>query len=156
MYLIEFNNYLKNKHQVKQGDTHIRSFNDFIMPSYSAFEMLKTHLQNASSHYISFLEFACPYLFHPDIFTAVQGGLIKLQKGSCCFSDSRELFDYILLQSNAIGYEINFEDAYFQKLYNLYYSYRPTTVTFRTFINPFIPFPLFTTVLYARLLIFAS
>ena len=126
MYLIEFDNYLKNKHQAKWGDTHIRSFNGFITPSYSAFEMLKTHLQNASSHYISFLEFACPYLFHPDVFTAVQGGLIKLQKGSCCFSDSRELFDYILLQSNAIGYEINFEDAYFQKLYDLYYSYLKT------------------------------
>lgn len=43
-----------------------------------------------------------------------------MQNSPYIFSNSMELFDYISMQSNV---NANFKDAYFQKLYNLYYSY---------------------------------
>ena len=126
MYLIEFDNYSKNKSFPKQSGMHIRSFKSTIAANRNVLDMISTHLRNAPSHYESFLEFACPYLFRPDMFAAVQNGLIQLQNSSYIFSASRELFDFISMQSNVIAYEINFEDVYFKKLYNLYYSYLKT------------------------------
>lgn len=95
MYVIEFDNYLKSKPQTKQNSAHIRSFNDIIAPSDNAYRMLRTHLQNAPSSCRSFLEFACPYLFAPGMFAAVQGELIQLWNGSYIFSASGGLFGYI-------------------------------------------------------------
>lgn len=123
MYVIEFDNYLKSKPQTKQNGAHIRSFNDIIASSDNAYRMLRTHLQNAPSNCESFLEFACPYLFAPGMFAAVQGELIQLWNSPYIFSASGELFGYISSRSNVIAYNVNFEDEYFQELYKLYHSY---------------------------------
>lgn len=114
-----FDNYLKTKRNKMKLHTY-----DYYMNLYSSsYNKLILHLQQTPPMYISYAKFISNYLFRSNMFFTTQDKLIGLQNTKVIFSGPIEFFSYLSSLSNEKELNIDFNNAFFQKLYNLFYSY---------------------------------
>ena len=114
-----FDNYLKTKRNKMKLHTY-----DYYMNLYaSSYNKLILHLQQTPPMYISYAKFISNYLFRSNMFFTTQDKLIGLQNTKVIFSGPMEFFSYLSSLSNEKELNIDFNNAFFQKLYNLFYSY---------------------------------
>lgn len=114
-----FDNYQKsNRNEIK-----LHTYDNYINLYASSYNKLLLHLKQTPPVYVSYMEFISNYLFRPNMFFTTQNKLIGLRNTKIIFSGTIDFFKYLASLSNVIEFNIDYDDNFFSKLYNLFYSY---------------------------------